>query len=182
VDEIENDDYSSQLRSLRLLLGKNFRPISTASLASLSGIDLVAIRGIEAGRRKLYSEEELAIGFRLGAFWDAESHQWVTVWDHKIPFSRLQYEIYFNRLINSETDLAENKAHVFEYLNILLDGLEAKEAMVVLMQTQWRISEIARENNVGPEKLKLIMSSLPIFESLRKESSRSTREKRKAKK
>jgi transcriptional regulator with XRE-family HTH domain len=182
VDEIENDDYSSQLRSLRLLLGKNFRPISTASLASLSGIDLVAIRGIEAGRRKLYAEETLNIAHRLGAFWDAESHQWVTAWDYKIPFSRVQYEIYSKRLINSETEVAETKAHIFKNITTLLDGLEAKEAMFVLMQIHWRVCDIAKENNVDAEKLKLILKPPPIFESLRKESSRSTPEKRKAKK
>lgn len=179
MDQIENDDYSSQLRSLRLLLGKNFRPISTAVLASLTGVNPGAIRGIEAGRRSLYVEELFNIAHRLGAFWDNESHQWVTAWDHKIPFSRLQYEIYSDRLTNSERDLAENRKRIVDCLDVLLDGLEPKEAMVVLMQTHWSVSEIAGKY---PGKRELILSPLPIFESLRKESSAPAREKRKAKK
>jgi hypothetical protein len=69
VDEIKNDDYASQLRALRFLLGTNFRPISTAALASLTGIDLVAIRGVEAGRRILNDDDRDAIDLLLGTRW-----------------------------------------------------------------------------------------------------------------
>jgi hypothetical protein len=166
VDKIENDDYSSQLRSLRLILGKNFRPISTAALASLTGIDVVSIRGVEAGRRKLNTNDELAIAARLGTIWGRESHQWISVWAKGAPFSRLEYETYSDWLINSDTLIKENSDGVKKAIDCLLANLEAKEAALALILIGHKISEIAEQNNVPAEVLESIAVPLPKFKSL----------------
>jgi hypothetical protein len=174
MDVVENDDYATQLRNLRLILGKNFRPISTAALASLTGIKTVSIRGVEAGRRKLNTGDSLAITVRLGAWWHPESHQWVSVWDPEIPFSRLEYENYSNHQI-THTSLAENKAGVLKALDRLLDNVQPKAAAVALLMIGFQISELAEEQKLPLEVLKFIEAPLPLFRST--EASLSARDK-----
>jgi hypothetical protein len=171
VDKIENDDYAAQLRALRFLLGKNFRPISTTALAALTGIDVVSIRGVEAGRRKLNEQDQRNIMLRLGAFWNPRSLQWEITWGPETPYSRLHYEIYSNRLINSATLVAENKARVLNDLDILLQGLlqpglEAKEAVFALMKIHHELCQIAKQNNVSEGLINAIQRPLPILQSL----------------
>jgi hypothetical protein len=155
VDEIENDDYASQLRSLRLLLGKNFRPISTDALAELTNIPVVSIRGIEAGRRQLNDDDRLALDIHLGAYWDLKSRQWLCVWQEQkgvpLPFTRQKYEVYSAGLIESRTLVRPNITRIGKALQLLAYNLEEKQAAVALIAVHRLIVKLAEENNLGAE-------------------------------
>jgi hypothetical protein len=167
VDTIENDNYSSQLRSLRLLLGRNFRPISTAALASLAGIPPVSIHGIEAGRRKLNDEDRENIEIHLGARWNTQSHQWVYALDPETPYSRMEYETYSSQLITSHILSRENQDRFSEALDYLLTNLEGKEAALALFKLHRELLRIADQNNVAPEALEAIQRFQPVLTSKR---------------
>ena len=130
VDPIQNDDYSGQLRCLRLLLGKNFKPISTAALAALTEIPHVAVRGVEAGRRELNDQDRFLIRTRIGACWDPQLSQWFAIWQEKkgvpLPFSRQTYERY-SQLISSFSMAAPNIKRIAEALKLLLGNLQPKD-------------------------------------------------------
>jgi hypothetical protein len=135
-ERIENDDYSSQIRSLRLILGKNYRPISTTTFASISGIAEVSIRAVEAGRRKLNEQDRERITIYLGAQWDETLHNWVCSQNSKIPYTRKQYEAFnLQSLITSEQ--VKNKQAIFiKELNNLLGNLDPRDGYIALAQLQ----------------------------------------------
>jgi hypothetical protein len=162
VDTIENDDFSSQLRSLRLTLGKNFRPISTEALASLASVPPVAIRAVEAGRRALNDEDRDAINVSLNARWDSEWRRWVCAENPQIQFSRLEYTGYSTRRMTERLSALRNEAPVFKAIDILLNNLEDKEAVLVLCKLHRKIYELAVLNNVSPKSLERIQSLFPI--------------------
>jgi hypothetical protein len=164
LDRIENDDYSSQLRYLRLLLGKNFKPISTEMLAAMAHIPPVSIRGVEAGRRVLNDEDRVNIEFWLGAKWNPESHQWVCSWDPagKIQFSRLEYDVYSNQLESGRTLQRSNEAGFFKALECFLNALGPKEANFAMFKVHFEMLRIARENNVDPELVEELEQYRPI--------------------
>ena len=121
MDKIANEDFSSQLRSLRLILGRNFRPISTKTLASLTGIALVSIRAVEAGRRRLNEDDSFNIELLLGATWNAASGQWVAARD-QTPYTREKYEFHISQLVRGpelEYLRAEYHKTVDQYLDRL---------------------------------------------------------------
>src|ERR1700740_3127611 len=91
TNEIANDDFSSQLRSLRLLLGKNYKPISTTTLASISGVHATAIQAIEAGRRQLNDKDRENITQFTGARWNESTHQWAFAGNPELPYTRSVY-------------------------------------------------------------------------------------------
>jgi len=165
VDVVEDDDYSSQLRSLRLILGKNFKPISTATLAARAHLELVGVRGVEAGRRQLNFVDMAKIDFYLGALWNPNSHQWVCSWNLDVPFDRLEHEGYISRL---ESDLAQsNQVPFLEALECLLAALSPKEANVTMFKLHRELLEIAKQNSVAPDIIEEIERCRPILDSKR---------------
>ncbi len=146
MDGIENDDYSSQLRSLRLILGNNFRPISTAKLASISHIPAVSVRGVEAGRRQLNNEDYRNIEIFLGAHW--EFHRWVSTRDFEIPYTREEYETYQSQLLTREFSRAY-QADFLQALDLVLAQLEPKEANTALLKLFHELRQIAAQNNLA---------------------------------
>jgi len=157
VDPIQNDDYSGQLRYLRLLMGKNFRPISTAALAALTEIPHVAIRGVEAGRRELNDQDRFLIRTRIGGYWDPQSRQWLAIWQEKkgvpLPFSRQTYERY-SVLISSFSLAAPNIKRIAEALKLLLGNLQPKDVAMALLTVHKSILDFAQEKKVDPDLMK----------------------------
>jgi hypothetical protein len=147
VDGIENDDYSSQLRSLRLILGKNFRPISTAKLASVTNIPPVSIRGVEAGRRQLNNEDRRNIQVFLGANWNHEFHRWSPTWDSEIAYTRAEYEAYQSQLLTREFS-QKYQADFLQALDLVLGALEPKEANIALLKLFHELRRIAAQNDL----------------------------------
>ena len=158
VDPIQNDDYSGQLRYLRLLLGKNFRPISTAALAALTEISHVAVRGVEAGRRELNDHDRLLIHTRLGAYWDTQLCQWLAVWQEKkgvpLPFSRHTYERYSEGLISSFSLAGPNIKRIAEELRVLSGNLQPKDIAMALLTVHHCILNFAQQKKVDPDIIK----------------------------
>jgi len=158
VDPIQNDDYSGQLRYLRLLLGKNFRPISTAALAALTEISHVAIRGVEAGRRELNDQDRLLIRTRLGGYWDTQLRQWLAVWQEKkgvpLPFSRQTYERYSEGLISSFSLAGPNIKRITEELKALSGNLQPKDIAMALLTIHHFILNFAQQKKVSPDIIK----------------------------
>jgi hypothetical protein len=167
VDEIQNDDYASQLRSLRFILGKNFRPISTAALAGITDVAQMAIRGVEAGRRVLNAEDRLAIDIHLGAVWDPESHQWVCVWEEepgvRLPFTRQRYEFYCQQLIASRTLAVPNIRRLAEALNLLLYNLDEKKGALALLTVHRVILTLAEQNKVNADLIESLQKLDPVL-------------------
>jgi hypothetical protein len=165
VDPIQNDDYSAQLRYLRLLMGKNFRPISTAALAALTEIPHVAVRGVEAGRRELNDQDRFLIRTRLGGHWDTELRQWLAIWQEKkgvpLPFSRQTYERYSEGLISSLSLAAPNIQRIADALKLLLGNLQPKDVAMVLLTVHQSILNFAQEKNVDPDLIKRLEDLQP---------------------
>jgi hypothetical protein len=165
VDPIQNDDYSGQLRYLRLLLGKNYRPISTAALAALTEISHVAIRGVEAGRRELNDQDRLLIHTRLGARWDTQSRQWLAVWQEKkggpLPFSRHTYERYSEGLISSFSLAAKNIGRIADQLKVLSGNLQPKDVAMALLTVHHFILDLAQQKKVDPDIIKRLEDLRP---------------------
>jgi hypothetical protein len=162
VEKIENDDFSSQLRSLRLLLGKNFRPISTEGLAELTRIPLVAIRAVEAGRRVLNDDDRDAIDVSLGARWDPETHQWICAENPHFQFSRIHYMSYLKHHKAGRLSTLRQEEPLFTAIKILLSNLEDQAAVLELCKLHRQTQEHAVLNNVPPNPLKRIQSLFPI--------------------
>ena len=157
VDPIQNDDYSGQLRYLRLLMGKNFKPISTAALARLTEISHVAVRGVEAGRRELNDQDKFLIRTRIGAYWDPQLRQWLAIWREKkgvpLPFSLQTYERY-SELISSFSLAAPNIKRIAEALRVLLGNLQPKDVAMALLTVHQSILNFAQEKNMDPDLIK----------------------------
>jgi hypothetical protein len=162
MDTIENDDFSSQLRSLRLILGENFRPISTAAFARLTRIPLLAVRGIEAGRREVNDDDRDAIDLLLGACWSSELHQWVCTEDSTRFFSRMEYLYYVDHRRPGRIAAAKHDARSDE-LQILTGNLEDIEAVLARCRIHREACQIALQNNLPKKVLEDIKSRSPVL-------------------
>lgn len=144
---IAPDDYSAQLRSLRLILGQRFRPISTKGLAELIGIPLVSIRAVEAGRRKLNDVDRLNIGLLLGATWDGKSGEWIALSD-RMPFTREKYERH-QSYVMSAPEAEQLRAEYHRLIDLFLDRLELQKRHLAVTKLSLGLQRLAQENNVN---------------------------------
>jgi hypothetical protein len=168
VDPIQNDDYSAQLRYLRLLMGKNFKPISTAALAALTEIPHAAVRGVEAGRRELNDQDRFLIRTRIGAYWDLQLHQWFAIWQEKkgaVLFSRQTYERY-SQLISSFSMAAPNIERIAKALKLLLGNLQPKDVAMVLLTVHQSILNFAEEKIADPDLIKRLKELSPDLKTM----------------
>ena len=163
MDNIENDDYASQLRSLRLILAENFRPISTENLAALAHIAPVSIRGVEAGRRQLNDEDRRNIEIYVGARWDEKSHEWVCASNPDVPFDRVEYLVYSANLESGRALTRSNQGPFSKALEILLDALPAKEANATMLKLHHELLAIAKQNNIEPGLIEEIERCRPFI-------------------
>ena len=147
MDKIANDDFSSQLRSLRQILGKNFRPISTKALASLSGIAVVSIRAVESGRRQLDALDRFIIELNVGTRWNPENGQWIDVRKssagEQTLFTREKYDSHIGQLRRGpELERLREEYHtlVDQYLN----RLESAELQFGLSKLYYALAQIQK--------------------------------------
>ena len=154
MERLENNDYAGQIRSLRLHLGRNFKPISTEALAALVRIKVVSVRGIEAGRRELNDDDRVKIAIYAGAKWDKETRQWVCAdAQRKIPFDRLTHECYIAKLDSGRSMVPGNQASFEAALEFLLNRVSAKAANIALLRLRELLIDIGRENNLEDDDL-----------------------------
>ena len=160
VEKLENDDYAGQIRSLRLLLGRNFKPISTEALAALVRIKVASVRGIEAGRRELNDDDRTKIAIYAGAKWDKETRQWVCVdSERKIPFNRLAHLSYIAKIDSGRSIVPGNQSCFEDCLKFLLNRLSAKEANLALLRLRDLVLQIAKENRFDTDAIQYIEST-----------------------
>jgi hypothetical protein len=128
----------------------------------LSGIDVIAIRGVEASRRMLNDEDRDAIDVRLGARWDLQLHKWVCTEDPHIFFSLERYHYYLDQRMSDRIQKLKNKTLIEDALNSLLTNLEDIEAVLALCRVHRLLCSIAFQGNLPPTALKSIQSRSPI--------------------
>ena len=84
----------SQLRGLRLLMGKDNKPISGRTFAAEVGIAAGTLRAVEAGSRSLSKEDLDRIKNQLGAVWNPDKKFWGRLTDSSIPWTKAFYEAF----------------------------------------------------------------------------------------
>src|SRR5258708_18311944 len=94
------ENFAAQLRSLRLALGRDYKPISGEAFDQMSGIPLGTLRSIENGLRKLSEEDVCKIEHRLCAKWNARKGRWVDARDERRLYSREVYEEYREKIFS----------------------------------------------------------------------------------
>jgi hypothetical protein len=152
VEKVENNDFAGQLRLLRLLLGRKFRPMTTEALSVLTRIKTVSIRGTEAGRRVLNDEDRRKIEIFVGAKWDDETRQWIcTDKEGKVPFDRVEHDRYASKTDPGRWMVQPNLKKVVAGLEFLVKRLEAKEANLMLLSLRDLLIKIAKENQPDPD-------------------------------
>jgi hypothetical protein len=139
---------------LRLILGKNFRAISTEMLASIAGIPLVSIRAVEANRRKLNELDLSLTELLLGTRWDPETRQWISV-HSRMSYTRADYQF---RAKGLETGLlsAKDTTRLSQSLSCFLSKLEPKDAIVAQVRLHHEILRIGMDRNVDLDTLELL--------------------------
>jgi hypothetical protein len=160
VEKVANDNYAGQLRLLRLLLGRDYKPISTEALAALVHMKVVSVRGIEAGRRELRDEDRAKIAIYAGAKWDEETSTWILVGSKaqskKIPFTKLAHESYTAQLDSGRSMTRRNHVVFKDALEFLVNRLSAREANLALLRLHYLILEIAEENGIDSDGLEYL--------------------------
>ena len=73
METIDNEDFGSQLRALRFLLGEKYRRISSETLAAMVHIPPASLRGVEAERRRLNEEDRNQFAVYAGAVWNEDT-------------------------------------------------------------------------------------------------------------
>jgi hypothetical protein len=164
VETLENEDFAGQLRLLRLLLGRNFKPISTEALAGLSRIPVVSVRGIEAGRRVLNERDRRMIALYMGARWDDDTRQWVRADFLKaaVPFDRTAHEEYLAKIDSGRELVPKNHEEFEKALEFLLSRLSAKEANFLLLNLHQSLLTIAHEHSFEGDAIETLERHVPI--------------------
>jgi transcriptional regulator with XRE-family HTH domain len=163
VEKVENDDYAGQVRLLRLLLGRKFRPMTTEALAALTRIKTVSVRGIEAGRRVLNDEDRRKIEFFAGAKWDGETQQWIcSDKEEKIPFDRLEHERYASKSDPGRWAVKPNLKAFVTDLEFLVTRLDAKEANLRLLNLRDLLIKTAKENQLDADLIESLEKTVIV--------------------
>jgi hypothetical protein len=150
MTRLANNDYSGQLRWLRLILGKNYRQISAETLAAMVHLKPVVIRGIEAGRRQLNNDDRAHLLVYLGTRWDTETHQWVCASsNHKtVAFDGYAYQMHTQQADQAPALVEVQQPVVEEALRHLLKALSGRAAQVALIKVHNLLMSIAEENRL----------------------------------
>jgi hypothetical protein len=152
VKQLDKSDPANQLRALRWALGQNFKPMPADELADLINIPPVAIRAVESRRRKLSEDDRLNIEMLLGAVWNAERKEWLTIWDD-MPYTREKFEM--RQAFGARgPDVDDVRAEYHRTVDLYLDRLEPPEMYLALTKLYRELRRIADQDKVNLGALK----------------------------
>jgi hypothetical protein len=161
------ENFAAQLRGLRLLLGKDNKPISGEVFAQLTGIAIGTLRSIENGLRKLNEQDLRKIERRLCAKWSRRKGRWVDARDERIAYSRAVYDRY-TQAIFSEPHARELDAEALAMgVFYLLQKLPKETYHLALFDLHDQLSAIARTINAPAETLELLEALEPLIAPFR---------------
>jgi hypothetical protein len=140
-----SENFPAQLRGLRLILGRNNKPVSGRTFAQQARIRPGTLRAIESGRRPLNDDDRLQIAHWIGAEWSRGLKRWVYTFDHKLPFSRELFELYSTHQFN-HPHARDVEAHMalLALLN-LLQELPGESYRSILFKIHAFLAELAEQ-------------------------------------
>jgi hypothetical protein len=153
VSETDPKDPSIQMRALRWALGRNFKPITSEQLADMINIPPVAIRAVENRRRKFNADDRENIEILLGAVWNDESNQWITIWDGT-PYTREKFEFYLSDEFLKRTRHLE-RVEYHKMVDAYLDRLTPARSGLALSKLYRELHRIAERDHVSWDEIKL---------------------------
>lgn len=157
----QKENFAAQLRGLRLLLGKDNKPVSGEVFSNLSGIPIGTLRSIENGLRKLNENDLRKIKNRLCAKWNPRKNRWVDARDGQTLYSRAIYERY-SQAIFSEPHQRELDAEMLgTIIFYLLQKLPAKTYHLGLFALHDNLVQIAKDYEAPPEVFELLAALQP---------------------
>jgi hypothetical protein len=161
----QKENFAAQLRGLRLLLGKDNKPVSGEVFSTLSGIPIGTLRSIENGLRKLNENDLRKIKNRLCAKWNPRKNRWVDARDGQTPYSRAIYERY-SQAIFSEPHAREMDAEILaSIIFYLLQKLPTKTYHLGLFEVHDKLVEIAKDYEAPVEVFELLGALAPMIVS-----------------
>jgi transcriptional regulator with XRE-family HTH domain len=164
----QNENFAAQLRGLRLLLGRDNKPISGETFAEMSGIALGTVRTIENGSRKLSDEDRQKIAHHLRAHWSPQKKRWVDVRDGKTPYSRQLYETHAQALNAKTTPEMRKGTFIFTTLPALfylLMKLPDRSYRLAILKIHDCLQAIAETSDAPPEVFEVLKLCAPAVKT-----------------
>jgi len=156
-------NYAARLRALRYILGKDNKPLSGEEFAPMVGMKSGTLRAIEAGLRKLSSEDEGLIAERLGATWDEEKDGWYCVIAPHTPYTPDIQRLYQNARIRGFSGGIYRGAAAFEKsLEVMWEHFPPQEFFSTLLAIHRLILSAAKRNGVPPEAMEALKLQSPF--------------------
>jgi hypothetical protein len=133
----------SQLRGLRLLMGKDNKPISGRAFAAEVGIAAGTLRAVEAGARSLSKKDLDRIKNQLGAVWNPNKKFWGRLTNPSIRWTKAFYEA-FRAAVFQDPNQRELDAETVSYqINEIISSIPAENYLSAVVQLQDVLEEFA---------------------------------------
>jgi hypothetical protein len=159
------ENFAAQLRGLRLVLGKDNKPISGEALSEITGIALGTVRAIENGLRKLNAEDSQKLAQRLCAKWSPKRKRWVDARDEKVAYSRALYERYTQAIYSETSPFLRDLELTFATLPAvfyLLRKLPDETYRLALLELHAHLQAIAKNSGAPPEVFEVLKALAPV--------------------
>ena len=158
------ENFGAALRGLRLLLGKENKPISGERFSELSGILPGTLHSVETNRRKLAQADVQRIENRLGAKWNSKKGRWVCRWDESIPYSREAYERYGNHIVSDEQNRELAAEAVMRGVFYMLQRLPKLAYIQALFELHDELSALAARLKAPSDVMEVLEYLQPSIE------------------
>jgi len=133
----------SQLRGLRMLMGKDNKPISGRAFAAEVGIAAGTLRAVEAGARSLSKKDLDRIKNQLGAVWNPDKKFWGRLTDPSISWTKAFYEAFRAAVFQDPDQRALDAETVSWQINDILSSIPPTRYLSAVVQLQDVLEEFA---------------------------------------
>jgi transcriptional regulator with XRE-family HTH domain len=158
----QESNHAAQLRQLRLILGKDFKPLDGEEFARLAGMAPGTLRATEAGLRKLNQRDTDRIRHRIGAVWNDKKETWVLRDDDDILFSREVYDKYVALLWNDPSNLEVDAELLYQGVFDLLSSLPKGTYHHALFELHDLLEKLARDFEAPAAVLDQLTALRPV--------------------